>query len=707
MPTNVWPLTDTFSDGTAEGLTSFGTEFNSTIGLALSSNVIRRGHYCVFEEVDSKGSEFSFDRVLINAQSGLGVGNSNSIGVLHRRSYAGDVKVEATFVLRSLTGTADPSHFRKAGVCARVQGGSLVNDSTTNVAHEDSSFYWARLEQTADWPATTYRFQILRVVSGTATVVVESEELTSSAISGNFTKDFSISLEVAANGSDVDLTATLTGPSFEVVGTSVVSPTAGAMIPGGLKMRRLGSAAGAVASIAGGTYTQTQSLDANASKVDPTTPVFTISTTDSSGSKLTGAGRIALTSQRDIGFGVVGYTALQCQEITVHEPPTAAPSYREAWRREFLQVDYDGFIAVRNYQGSQFFYKDGAAERRPEGRLTVSGVSTPEFGTGGAGFAMFSDNLSADLENFDVGLELANPRTHRVRFTVAPTLSAVGSSLATTLYSRGVPGSYSLRVPFSGAGSLVLLERQNPTTSATEIIGSFTTTIPTGSSSVLEFEASTDPAPGANAPVRLRAWLNSTQIEFTAGLVSGGITILPDGTVVDASSSKAGFGGSFSHQTLFTASEPSTSNFEITTEQIVETDAVDPDSIDPDNLSAFDWPSECDGQTGTLALEYEFLLGREAAVRRDDVRFENGTPGRHLGGIAPRRTYRVRHASMDEALAQDWIDFWDAHRNEIPFTWTPLEDGFAGCFRFVDDQLPVERTGPVYSLNATIEELRG
>jgi len=706
MPTNVWPQTDTFSDGVAEGLVSFGSEFNSTIGLALASNVIRRGHYCVFEKVGTE-SEFTFDRVFANVQDSLFAGVSDSVGVLHRRPYSGDVKVEATFCLRSLTGTTDSSHFRRAGVCARVQGGTLVNDATTNVAHQDSSFYWARLEQTADWPATTYRFQILRVVAGVETVVVETEELTSSAISGNFTKDFSISLEVAANGSDVDLTATLVGVTFESVASSVVSPGPGSLIPGGLKMRRLGSGAGAVASIAGGTFSQTQTLDAKATKLDPSTPLFTISATDSSGSKLTGAGRVAVTSQRDIGFGVVGYSALQSKEVSVVEPPATAPSFREVWKREFLQADYDGFIAVRNYQGFQFFYKDGAAERRPEGRLTVSGVSTPQFGSGGAGFAMFSDAFSADLEEFDLGLKLPNSRTHRVRFTVSPTLSAVGSSLATILYNRGVPGSYTLRVPFSGAGSLILLERQNPTTSATEIIASFTATIPTASSSVLEFEATTDPAPGAEAPVRLRAWLNSTQIAFTTGLVTGGITILPDGTVVDASTSKAGFGGSFAHQTLFTASEPATSNFELTTEQIVESEAVDPDSIDPDNLTAYAWPGECDGQTGTLALEYEFLLGREAAVRRDDVRFENGSPGRHLGGIAPRRTYRVRHLSMDEALAQDWIDFWEAHRNEIPFTWTPLEDGFAGCFRFVGDELPVERTGPVYSLNVTIEELRG
>ena len=705
MPTNVWPYTDTFSDGTAEGLTSFGTEFNSTIGLALSSNAIRRGHYCVFEKVGSSSSEFSFSRALINVQNTLNVGNFDSVGVLHRRPYSGDVKVEATFCLLSLTGSAQSSFFRKAGVCARVQGGSLVNDATTNVAHEDASFYWARLEETASWPATTYKLQILRVVAGVPTVIAETQELTSLQLAGNFTKDFTIGLTVEANGSDVDVTATLTGVSFE--GPIALGPSTAyvPLIPGGGALQPGQPAAGGVGSIGGGTFTQSKVFDGSATKLAPGTALFQISTTDSSASKLTGTGRVAVTGQRDIGFGVLGYTSLQVKEITIHDPAVTAPLLREAWKREFVQSDYDGFLAVRNYQGFQFFYKDGAAERRPEGRLVVADVSTPEFGSGGAGFAMFSDNLVADLENFDSGLTLPNSRTHRIKWTVSPTLSAVGSSLACILYNRGAPGSYTLRVPFSGAGSLLLLERQNPTTSATEIVASFTATIPTGSSSVLEFEAATDPSPDAQGAVRLRAWLNSTQIAFTTGLVSG-ISILPDGTVIDATSAKADFGGSYAFQTLFTASEPNTSNFEITSEQIVEGDAVDPDSVDPDNLSPYDWSEECDDQAGTLALEYEFLLDRTAAVRRDEVRMENGTPARHLGGIAPRRTWNVRHASMDEALAQDWIDFWEAHRNEIPFTWTPLEDSASGCFRFTNDVLPVERIGPVYQLNATIEELR-
>ena len=162
MPTNVWPYTDTFSDGTAEGLTSFGTDFNSTIGFELSNDDIRRGNYCVYERT-GPSPLFSFSRVMLSTLEPLGANPASARGVLHRRPYSGDVKVEATFALHSLTGTAASSHFRRAGVCARIQGGTLQNDATVNVTHEDASFYWARLEETAVWPATTYKLQILRV----------------------------------------------------------------------------------------------------------------------------------------------------------------------------------------------------------------------------------------------------------------------------------------------------------------------------------------------------------------------------------------------------------------------------------------------------------------------------------------------------------------------------------------------------------------
>jgi hypothetical protein len=136
------------------------------------------------------------------------------------------------------------------------------------------------------------------------------------------------------------------------------------------------------------------------------------------------------------------------------------------------------------------------------------------------------------------------------------------------------------------------------------------------------------------------------------------------------------------------------------------TDADTPNiSSDPDELAAYSVAKPTDGATGTLALEYEFAVDRTTDVRRTDKDFSNGQVGRMLGHVVPRRKWELRHDAMTETVKDQWQAFWDAHRNEVPFTFTALEDSGSGTFRFMEDTLEIEQTGPVYSLRVTLEEV--
>lgn len=133
----------------------------------------------------------------------------SSAGVMHRDVEAEDVRVRLTArkALALGTGTKDEAHMRPlVGVMARIQGGTLTDDGTVDVRFADPDCYLATVERQGDG---TVRFKLSRYLSGTGSVLLQSEPFTPQDEA--FYTDFDIELKLTTNGSDVDFVLTVSG----------------------------------------------------------------------------------------------------------------------------------------------------------------------------------------------------------------------------------------------------------------------------------------------------------------------------------------------------------------------------------------------------------------------------------------------------------------------------------------------------------------
>ena len=129
-------------------------------------------------------------------------------GAVFRRPFGADVTVTGMVEMRSIAGGAPSiADLAPRGVLARVSAGTLAGDGTADVRLTDVTAYSAALYQKAS--DSTLRLGIIRWNAGAFTGLVESVSIPLNLI--NLTAPASVTLTVSGTGATVTLSATLRG----------------------------------------------------------------------------------------------------------------------------------------------------------------------------------------------------------------------------------------------------------------------------------------------------------------------------------------------------------------------------------------------------------------------------------------------------------------------------------------------------------------
>src|SRR5690606_32337672 len=112
-------------------------------------------------------------------------------GAMRRQAFPEDVEVALTLRLFPIAGAAQTQHFGRAGVFARIQGGTLTDDGTREVGYEDVDAYGFTVERSGP---LNLAFRLVRIVNGVVTNL-DSEGLSAEDV-GHFGQDVTIRLRV-------------------------------------------------------------------------------------------------------------------------------------------------------------------------------------------------------------------------------------------------------------------------------------------------------------------------------------------------------------------------------------------------------------------------------------------------------------------------------------------------------------------------------
>ena len=226
----------------APGSPTYGSNFLLYLGVEPNGAAYRFGKLCT-----------PFTQPIATAVGALA--STSPVGFMHRDVTAADCKVTVSFQLFTAGfggGVPRPADCVEFGVLARIAGGTLTDDGSVDVRYIDCDCYGLRLVVNG---SNEMVFTLDRWNSGTKTQLATETVGTSAATDiAAWFLPVTLSLEVEANGSNVDLTAKIVGMWF-AIGQQFAF---------------------------GGDYT-----------------LFSGTVTDSSGSKLTTAGRCGFTMGRD------------------------------------------------------------------------------------------------------------------------------------------------------------------------------------------------------------------------------------------------------------------------------------------------------------------------------------------------------------------------------------------------------------------------
>lgn len=696
----IFPLVENYQASDGASVPAPGTELGEYLSGETSGAEIQDGHLGVIQ-LASNPPQVSAPFFYANAA--LGSNLTAGVQVFHRKPISGDCTVSGSFQMVAFGGTFVGIIFREAGVCARVQGGSYVNATQSDARFQGHSFYWARLHEEAAYPAFQYRLQILKVVNTTVTVLAQTEALDPIDLDQQFGSTFNVQLTVEDDGANVNLTAGITGVVF--LATQVGGTGGGGLIPQG--QIRGPSATGGPAT--GGPFTGPTATDGRLPKLGGGKNQATIelTATDTS-SPLQTTGRCGLIGQRDAQFG--NSTGLLTVSEFAVDNAAGSPIIRDLFKRDFTPAGVvGGDLPNRVYGGATQSLKSLCFRHEQEERHSPLGTADGRLEYSGSGTGILVPFPGGDAPAVPTGVASIHsyiPARRDYGMRKAVTLTVPTGAPADTKVTMQLLSSLpTVRYDFEwdwGTDALTIYSGAT----AQESVASATTTLDLNTSYVIEAEAVLIGSPEAGYIVQLRAFLDGVQLQLTAGS-STNLLETAEGGVLDTRFQLVPPVGGF-QMVVDVSSGPSSPDIQV--DQIEDKDpATDADtpniSSDPDELAAYSVAKPTDGATGTLALEYEFAVDRTTDVRRTDKDFSNGQVGRMLGHVVPRRKWELRHDAMTETVKDQWQAFWDAHRNEVPFTFTALEDSGSGTFRFMEDTLEIEQTGPVYSLRVTLEEV--
>lgn len=650
------PVYGSSGTGFSVSWTKYGKAFSGHSGESMTSLLVAEG-----------GRAGSVNRCVLTteAQFGDDIGNIQPTGFALRDWSAAEVQVSMAFAVKTHVATTVAGVFR-VGIGARLSGGTIT-DAGTSTAHllGGDGYYFLVLGNT-----NGVQYQLARVNGGTLTRLAQtpSGDPASAAnctpyatwFASNATK--TLRLTVHTNGSVVELRGYV----------------------------RVGSAA----------------------------ETLVLSVDDSSGSRITAAGRAGFLTSNE---GATGGSAARCYPIHYFRIHTYAGVLvsNDDWTRLALGACA---AVTRTFTGGTFpVYAGFGANGRD---LTsgwfgdLRGVSTYQARVDRSSDRILFNSSLSDRTGYYLSQRLANdPRAQDREITFEFATGGPGVSGLT----RGV--GIVLRGTAVEAGStpergyLLLAELVEDTLTSRvrlyRIRDSGLTMIARKTSGVtftrgteydlrLRVETLSTPDP-LSGTAKLRAYLDGVLLELVdASPAATGVTVFSDGTVHDASSDRVttGYGEGVYVRSLATA----TAHIYLDTWAVGvgggdeggdETQATIP--IDAEDVAA----------SGTFPVPYEWSSEQDDLPALLDHRLELDYRYLSPATDARRRTLRFGCKAATEAERDLLVEFWaDQRGREIPFSFT-WPDGSSSLARFTMDELRVERLAPgVHAWEATLEEVR-
>jgi hypothetical protein len=716
----IFPLVNNFDDGSAAGIGPTGpgrTEYQAYVSLTSADHLPGR---MVARRQTGAGFFDAYSDAFFYGSTALGSNNDRLVPVVYQNAMPADVTVRAVVRVDTLSGSFVPEMFRRVGVIARVRGGSYSNGGTQNAAITGFDAYAAVLEETAAYPAFQYKLKIIRYNAGSATVVAESAVLDPVDATKSFGSSIGITLSVTTTGAQVDLTASIDGVVFaQSAGGSGVTGPIGPLVPGA-SIRTPGSpgAGGSGGAATGGPFTGGTGIDGRIYNPGGTT--ITLTAADTSASRVLGQGRCGVLGQREIAYGNI--TALMsCDSLAIKAGGVTL--LRDEWRRSFPTM---AKIAQRTYSlivydiatRDQFALQDERGASLGTGVVPGASASPSRlvFDASGTGLDIAfpgPDGVSA-AQTLELRPFIPPRREFGSDYTINHTFGSA-SPASTDAYVRWFVGGMSVRfAAWQYPGEGIWYSEKVGGSNVIIAVAPEPAGMSLGTAYDLRIVSYLERGAEQTYQRVTKVFVDGTQVSgwdathpFVQNQQSGlALNIDNDGTIRSTNPNLTAYPVEapevFFHTEV--ANAPNMSIASMTEVDLISSGKADPES-NPDGLPAYLFPTEKQGATGTLVLDYEFAIVRKTKVRRDAIMFDNGQTSRLLGHVIPRRVWEIGHDSMEKPDADAWQSFWESHRNEVPFTWTAYEDGASGTYRFVKDSFMLDRIGPVYSMRVEIEEL--
>jgi hypothetical protein len=582
-----------------------------------------------------------------------------------------DGTVRMAFNVRVLTGVPLVNNGMTIGmVCARVSGSTYTSATNSHSAIQNGYFFgW--LGNSSGLGCTWY---LVRVNSGSRTILQSSTFATAAgSSSSNFDDLFKsrsgeVYLTVEASGSDVRLR-------------------------GGYRR--------------GVDTTDTQVFDV----------------TDTSGSKITTAGRYGFAMNGAVTV-TGGDFAAQCSRFEVVEGSTVR--VRDEWQRAFplaalqstpkagftgrslLQSWCGDFHGVAAYDQKLWRSKVGGLTDR----INVKPDTEP---TGNAttlrGSYMPSQRRATDRrsQNRTITFRFSSLQQGGSAGTTNPTAQrAVGISLrgsmslepAVTNTGNFVGYSAVIRIN-DGAGTAVAqLYRFTPSQT---LLADKAVTAAVDTDYTLRFDAYNllDASSNNTGAVVMRVYLGGVQIAFDA--VDPNVTVTAAGNVIDGTSSRI-IEGSLECLNVFTVNGDKTTFVDTWTESTLTNASGTAASAQASIAVA----GEADSDSGqTFTVPYDWGVEEIAGQMYVTVPFESGHRNNRNAHTAGRRRWKIRAGAITEDERDDLLTFWDAHNGcEKAFTFAPPYGGASVKAHFADDTLgSTLRDRGVFAYEIEIEEL--
>lgn len=628
----IFPKDDTFA------------EFSTHYGAGLASYVRHRPWVTAGDTVTGytitncvgdlhNGYSGAYNVASFRSQSGTGVATDMG-AVLWRQAYLTNARVSMTFKGIAVLGSASANDFRFAGICARVSGGSYT-DTTGQQSIRDTTGYWLMLavDPTLSF-SLRYRWLVLRVNAGVITVLSSTDA--SPQMNTLMTAARQIRLDV-----------------IDVAGNPVLTP-----YYDGVEMTAL-------------------------------------TVTDSSGSKITTAGRCGFGLGRDRQLTLpTRQIASMASRFTVFDVNTGTTLLADDFTRVNTLANpsvTDGNLATGNLLMSMWTldihgltaFTTGATHLRDAGlnRIDAQG-----------GIYSFSQIGAADPVTQSRSIVFRKSAT-------AAYATGTGIFLRGVMSNTGAPTSgYLLTINYASTTYTAIIRRFSggvPTPIATADVS-------TGYGLVNNVDYTMLASVITNGSIQqLLLTLNAIGVQNWTPLISGVTTA--GSLVFDAS---AGAIPSGPAQALQIISFASTADGHIYYKLWTDEEAPDTGGGDTSEDPSVVLGSEIRGKTGvhTMPIDSEFEVSD--AVRVHDQRYATGHVSRVLFDTRSRRRWRVTVTSASTTERQTLWDFWDAHGKAIPFDFTDPEGAGVIPAHFLDDALATARNGPLTSsFSYTVEEL--